>query len=257
MERLEEWNRWRLLNDWLFLPWADLCSSEVKEILGEKAALGIIKRGGPPEEIGDKTRRFLSLGPEFFWKVMAFPLKGSAKAWLAQSLAFPGYRDALCNQRSGFLPVCAKKKWAAIEHPLHPQGHSGRITTPNRFWDTIPSSIPLDRCGPWLRNRIRATEGRDKAQRIGYPIALHHFGPFPKGFLKPNCSVSTERGKTIEGFLLKPSKDSFDHRFFAEGMLCFVPYDPLPSGTKILVRWSFIPFKGAAPFIMSRAFQTH
>ncbi len=256
VQRLEEWNRWRLKNDWIFLPWADLCRPETKEILSEKVGLGIIQRGGPPEEIGPKTKRFLSLGTSFYWNVMVFSLKGSPRSWLAQSLAFPGYRDDLCNQKSGFLPVYARKKWAAIEHPLNPQGNAGRITTPNRFWKEIPRSIPLANCGPWLRTRIRASKGREKAKRIGYPIALHHFGPFPKGFLQPECSVQTSSGKTIEGFLLKPSKESLDHRFFAEGMLSFIPYDPLPPNTEIIVRWSFIPFKGATPFFMTRSFKT-
>jgi hypothetical protein len=255
-ERLVEWNRWRLLNDWLFLPWADLCNSEVKELLKEKAGLGIVQRGGPPEEIGAKSKRFLSLGSPFFWKVMVFPLKGSPKSWLSNSLSFPGYRDDLCNQKSGFLPIYSWKKWAAIEKPLDQKGHSARTSTPNRFWASIPSSLPLDRCGPWIRQRIRSTPNREKANRMGFPIALHHFGPFPKGFLKPACTVTTGGGRSIEGFLLKPSKSSFDHRFFAEGMLTFIPFDPLPSKTEIIVRWSFIPFKGAAPFIMRRSFKT-
>jgi len=255
-ERLEEWNRWRLLNDWIFLPWADLCSPEVKQLITSKAGRDLIQRGGPPQEIGDKTKRFLSLGSAFFWKIMVFPLKNSAKSWLANMLAFPGYRDELCNQKSGFLPVTSQKKWAAIEHPIASKGHSSRITTPNRFWESIPTSIPLDRCGPWLRDRIRALKGHEKAKRIGYPIALHHFGPFPKGFMNPQCSVSTASGQAIQGFLLEPKKDSYDHRFFAEGMLSFVPYNPLPARTEIVVRWSFIPFKGASPFLLNRRFHT-
>lgn len=161
------------------------------------------------------------------------PKKGMA-AWLQ----FPGFRDALLDGTLQQVGAFADGPTVVVDATTG-RRLDGRIDSriypfpadrDGKAGFAVPPSVPVALLGPEVQQLLDAA-GKGKQKAIGYPISAHFFAG---GSDQLECTVAIA-GKPVPGKLVQSTQGS--RRVAAPGLWVFWPFDPLPKGAWVDVKW--------------------
>jgi hypothetical protein len=161
----------------------------------------------------------------------------------AEWLHYPGYRDALLNNRLLTIGLYTEKRIVVMDGirgvGRAPQGRAG-----TRFYPSggrlagIRSEVQVADLGPEVKAMLERAGHGDK-ETLGYPISLHHFGNGGLAGQRESyqCNV-TVQGKKIEG-IMHLADGGAHRRSSAPGMVVFYPLESLGKGKEVRVVWTY------------------
>lgn len=160
------------------------------------------------------------------------------KLWLE----YPGYRDALINNRLRTVglyvdgDVLVMDGIRGVGRP--PEGKGGYTVYPSSPRIPIPNQVDVADLGPELE-ALLAKSGHGDKTVIGCPLTLHHFGNggVPGNRESYRCTV-TLLGEPVEG-ILHVADGGANRRTSAPGMVVFYPLEPLKKGNEFEMVWTF------------------
>ncbi|NUP96401.1 MAG: hypothetical protein HUU28_09580 [Planctomycetaceae bacterium] len=156
-------------------------------------------------------------------------------------LNYPGYRDALLNERLLTIGLYAEGPFLVIDairgvgNP--PEGKGGMRAWPNNYPTAVPTQMSVADLGPEVQAFL-AQNGHGDKTVVGFPLTLHHFGvggvPGIKSSYK--CTV-TINNQPVPG-LVHIADGGSNRRSSAPGMVVFYPLEPLKRG-EVHAVWTF------------------
>ena len=182
------------------------------------------------------------LGDMFAQMALVSTDAGKAKKVFEAWLDFPGYRDALLNERLLSIGLYEEDSILVLDcirgvgRP--PQGRGGTRYFPGAGDKGVPTTMRVEDLGPEVRALLDKHEHQEVTE-VGYPISLHHFGI---GGLQGNresysCKV-TIQGQPVEG-IMHLADGGENRRSSAPGMVVFYPLQPLRKGAEVKVLWTY------------------
>ncbi len=163
------------------------------------------------------------------------PKKAMADWWL-----IPGFRDALFDRTLEQVGAYADGPLLVMDvqrgRTMGPRVESMTFPWANQkgsevYKGEVVASVPVALLGPEIA-ALLAANGRGKQKDIGFPITAHYFAADP-GDVK--CTVLVG-GQQVVGKLVRANFGS--RRVSAPGLWVFYPFDPLPKGVDIAVKWT-------------------
>jgi hypothetical protein len=160
----------------------------------------------------------------------------------AQWLHYPGYRDALINERLLTIGLYVESPFLVMDvirgvgRP--PDGKGGYKGWPNDTKLSVPTEMKVADLGPEVQAFL-ARHGHGDKEVVGYPLTLHHFGtggvPGVKDSYK--CTVTINK-EPVEG-LVHIADGGSNRRASAPGLVVFYPLEPLKKGREVEAVWTF------------------
>jgi hypothetical protein len=165
-----------------------------------------------------------------------------AKEVFQSWLDFPGYRDALINERLITIglynegPILVIDAIRGVGQP--PEGKGGYRAWPNSTRGSVPNQVRVADLGPEVQQLLERA-GHAGKEFVGYPLTLHHFGTGGVPGIKDSykCKV-TMNGEPVEG-IVHIADGGSNRRNSAPGLVVFYPFEPLKKGREIEAVWTF------------------
>jgi hypothetical protein len=157
-------------------------------------------------------------------------------------LDFPGYRDALINERLITVGLYVEGELLVMDAirgvGRPPEGKGGYRAYPNDPKGSVPTQVQVADLGPEFQEFL-AQSGHGDKQVIGYPLSLHGFGTGGLAGIKSSyrCQVTTNN-VPVEG-LVHIADGGSNRRSAAPGMVVFYPLEPLKKGREYDAVWTF------------------
>jgi len=169
--------------------------------------------------------------------------KDMFKRWLA----WPGYRDAILNNRLRMIGLYNEEDLLVLDvirgvGPL-PEGKGSHIVFPSGVAESMPTSVQVADLGPEVAALLERAGHAGKTE-LGFPISIHQFGT---GGLSGNrdsykCTV-TIQGKEVPG-IVHIADGGTNRRSSAPGMVVFYALEPLRRGMEVEAVWTFESERG-------------
>ena len=161
------------------------------------------------------------------------------KKALARWMSWPGYRDAILNNRLARVGIYAdgsvmvmhtvggtRKKPRSVPLMLYPMANQ----------KAVPTQVPVKELG-WDVRKLLEDNGHQNTKVLGFPLSMHlgaGVGHYPQSF---KCQLSTQ-GDPVPGLVHLGPKGS-NRRDSAPGIVVFYPLRPLKRGTQYQFRWTW------------------
>jgi hypothetical protein len=182
------------------------------------------------------------LGDMFAQMALVCTNAGKPKDVFDTWLDYPGYRDALLNERLITVglyvegPFLVMDAIRGVGRP--PEGKGGYRAFPNDLKESVPTEVKVADLGPEIQELL-ARNGHADATVVGYPLSLHAFGTGGLSGVKSSYRCQVTMDKTpIEG-LVHIADGGSNRRTAAPGMVVFYPLEPLKKGRSYDAVWTF------------------
>lgn len=164
---------------------------------------------------------------------------GRAKKMFKRWMNIPGYRDALLNNYIGAIGLFTEGKIlvmntvSALGAPASKSAR-GYFAHPRDGMRGIPGDVAVADLGPELQ-AVLAKQGKGDLKRVGYPLTMHFGVGISGDRASYKCTVSTDRGKRIDGVIVMDSGKI--RRTTAPGVVTFYPFEKIKGMITAIWTW--------------------
>ncbi|MBL9079372.1 MAG: hypothetical protein JNL08_17860 [Planctomycetes bacterium] len=178
----------------------------------------------------------LPVPPAALGTTVAWSRAKEATAAVAAWLAVPSLRDALLHPGRGLCGAALGDEWLLDLGELAQPTRTGLPTVwPAADQTGVPGDVAVSGLDARAQSAVVAA-GRAVTDRVGMPLTLHFAREVPRATLAAvRCRVF-DGNLPIDGALAVYAADDTAHER-CDGLVAFVPLQPLPSGHRLEVRW--------------------